>query len=219
MTKKETVEVTSEEKIISKIASFISNFKNIILIALAALVVILVAVVVITTSANKKAEQSFIRVAQYEESLDEMVSSEDNAVVSEYLANVEKEVKDKSYPSVKSAYILGEYYAQKNEWAKAYDYFMKSYNLNSNIYLSKLAVFNAAVAAEEKGDASTALTLYTQVSEDLESPLASKALFNVARINLNNGNKDLAKVTLQQLVDKFSTSEYSALAKNIINSL
>jgi len=217
--KKETLETTTEEKLLSKISTFSTINKKWITIALAAIVVLLIAVVIITSSVKKSSESAFIRVSKYQDSLNDMVASEESAAVAEYLASVEKEIKGSKYPSVKAAYILGEYYAQKEDWAKSYDYFNQAYNLNSEIYLGSLAAFNAAVAAEEKGDAEVALALYSEVSQDSSNPLVTKALFNVGRINYQKGNKDLAKVTFQQLVDTYPNSEYAKIAASIVDNL
>lgn len=215
--KKDKLVETKEEKLLGKISSFASANRKWILIGLIALVVILIALVIITTSANKRDIKKFEQVAAYEDQLEEMVLSEDSALVNEYLADVEKGIKGSSYVSVKSAYILGEYYAAKGDWATAYDYFMKAYNLNSKIYLSTVAVLNAAVCEDEQGHTDKALALYQQVVDADDMLLTAKALFNVGRIYFEQSNVELAKVTFQQLVDSYSYSEYAKIAENIIS--
>lgn len=214
--KKEKVVERKEDKILNKISSFASTNKKLIFIVLIAVVVGLIAWVVVSSSVNKANEKKMILVSSYQDQLNEIISAGDFSSNEEFIANVEKEIKGSSYSSVKSAYLLGQYYAAANDWAKSYDYFMKAYNLNDKIYLANLSLFNAAVAAEEQGDTEKALTLYTQVSEDKESPVAVKALFNTARIYYQNGNKDLAIVSFQQLIDSYAYSEYSAIAKSFI---
>lgn len=217
--KKAKIEETKEQVLINRISSFASNNKKWIIIALAVIVFALVAVVIITSSVNKNREERLIRVAGYEDSLLEMIDSTDESVVNAYLSNVEKEIDGSSYPSVKAAYILGQYYATKENWAKSYDYFMKAYNLNSEIYLASLSLFNAAVVSEEKGDVDNALALYAQLGAIDDAPFAPEALFNAARLYMDKGNTDLAKATFQQLASKFVNSEYAFIAKNILVTL
>lgn len=217
--KKVNEEVSKEEKIISKINSFVTLNRKWILIGLSVVVVALLALIIVTSTVNKNKEKAFIRVASYSDQMAEMIESSDSAAVNEFLANIEKEIKGSSYKSVKAAYLLGQYYAAKEDWAKGSDYFMKAYNLNSKIYIATLSLYNAAVCYEEQGDTEKALSVYTQIADSDDIILRSKAMFNVARINLQKGNKDLAVATFQQLIDMYPASEYSKIAENVISTL
>ena len=70
------------------------------------------------------------------------------------------------------------------------------------------------------GDTTGALDLYNKVFDDFkESGVSAKALFNVARIYLQQGNTQLAGTVFEQVATDYPNSEYGKLAKNIANTL
>ena len=61
---------------------------------------------------------------------------------------------------------------------------------------------------------------YYQVYNDyMESGVAPKALFNAARIYMQQGNTQLAQATFAQVADYYPSSEYGMLAASLANVL
>ncbi|MCR4676511.1 MAG: tetratricopeptide repeat protein [Sphaerochaetaceae bacterium] len=219
MAKKDKTEISVADKVTENVTGFFNLHKKVILIACAVVVVALIAIVIITSVSSSAKEKAMIRVADLEKrssaylSSDEKSADEFNSLVSALNA----EIKDSSYTSVKSAYLLGGLYYESGDYANAFAAYSKAYELGKNTYLAPLALVNGAAAAEENGDVDSALSFYTKAAEYKESGVVPKALFNMARIYSSQGKTELAKAELQQIVDSYSSSEYAALAKNILN--
>ena len=136
------------------------------------------------------------------------------------ITDLKSNIRNGSYPSVKSAYLLGLVYYQMGDYANAQSTFEQAHKLNPDIYLASEALVNAAACADAQENTDRALELSYQVYNDYpESGVAAKALFNVARIYYQNGNTQLAKTTFETVVEYYANSEYGKLAKNIASVL
>ena len=211
--------LTTEEKLIGSVSNFFSKYRLIIIIALAVIVVGIILAVVLVNISTKSKLTAQVYVSELESRYAETLSAEEpdwTALVQDLKANI----KGGSYPSVKSAYLLGLAYYQMGDYANAQSTFEQAYNLNKDIYLASEALVNAAACADAQENTTKALELYNQVYNDYpESGVAPKALFNVARIYYQMGNTQLAKATFEQVVEYYANSEYGKLAKNIASVL
>ena len=210
---------TTEEKLIGSVSNFFQKNKILVIIIIAVVVVgIIAAIVALNISANAK-EKAQLKVAELENRYAEVLAQETpdwTALVVDLKANI----KGGSYPSVKSAYLLGLAYYQQDDYANAQSAFEQAYNLNKDIYLASEALANAAACADAQGNTSRALELYNQIYNDYpESGSAPKALFNVARIYYQMDNIQLAQATFAQVADYYPNSEYGKLAQNLASVL
>lgn len=213
------VENTAEQKLINGISAFFEKNLKTILIALAAVAIVVVAIVVIVGSSSKSSDSAQIKIAEMEEKYSELAASETPDWDS-YEAELATMVKGSSYTSVKASYLLGLAHYDQEDYASAKDAFHKAYELNTKIYLAPIALVNEAACTEAMGDTTGALDLYNKVFDDYkESGVAAKALFNVARIYLQQGNTQLAGTVFEQVATDYPNSEYGKLAKNIANTL
>ena len=206
---------TAEEKIIGSVSNFFSKYRLIIIIAIAAIIVGIVVAVICVSASTKAKLNAQLQIAELESRYaDTMAETEPDwtALVNDLKANI----KGSSYPSVKSAYLLGLAYYQMEDYAAAQSAFEQVYSLNKDIYLASEALCNAAACAEMQENTAKALELYNQVYSDYpESGVAPKALFNVGRLYLQQGNTQLAQTTFAQVADYYGDSEYGKLAKNL----
>lgn len=209
---------TAEEKIIGSVSNFFSKNRLIITIAIAAIIVGIGVAVIIVNSTNKAKLNDQLQVAELESRYIDALSEEEpdwTVLVNDLKANI----KGSSYPSVKSAYLLGLSYYQMADYAAAQSAFEQVYSLNKSIYLASEALCNAAACAEAQENTARALELYNQVYSDYpESGVAPKALFNVGRLYLQMGNTQLAQTTFAQVADYYADSEYGKLAKNLTST-
>lgn len=213
------VENTTEQKLINGISAFFEKNLKTILISLAAVAIVVVAIVVIVGSSSKSSDSAQIKIAEMEEKYSELAASETPDWDS-YEAELATMVKGSSYTSVKASYLLGLAHYDQEDYASAKDAFLKAYELNTKIYLAPIALVNEAACTEAMGDTTGALDLYNKVFDDYkESGVAAKALFNVARIYLQQGNTQLAGTVFEQVATDYPNSEYGKLAKNIANTL
>ena len=216
---KEEEKKTAEEKLIGSISNFFQKNKLIVVIAAAVIIVGIVVAIICVSSSTKSKYSAQIAVANLETRYGELLSSSE-PVWTDLINDLNANIKGGSYPSVKSAYILGLVYYQMEDYANAQSAFEKAYNLNKDIYLASEALLNAAACADMQGNTSKALELYNQVYNDYpESGCAPKALFNAARLYLQMENTQLAMTTFAQVADYYPESEYGKLATNLVSIL
>lgn len=211
--------LSAEEQLMGKISGFFHNNRLVVIIISAVIVVGLLASIIIVNSVASSKEKAQEKVSLLEETYFNLLAEEtpDWTTLEDDLNAM---VKGSSYASVKSAYLLGLVYYGQEKYADAQAAFEKAYGLNKKAYLASSSLVNAAASAEALGDTAKALELYNQVYNDYpESGVAPKALFNVARIYMQQGNTQLAQATFAQVADYYPSSEYGLLSKNIINVL
>lgn len=214
---KKTTELSTEERISDKIASFVQKYKDSI-IAFCVLIVLLIVVVVIAVSATTKSrEKAQYRIDELQQRYDAFEGTLTSDEYEQFKKDLEKQIKGKRYPSVKAAYLLGLTQYDMGKYDEAVESFEKCYKLNSDIYLSPLALVNAGASAENAGNLDKAIELYTMVLEFEESGAAPKAAFNLGRIYMQQGKSDLAKSNFQLLADNYPYSEYTKLAQAVLD--
>ena len=213
---KKTKELTTEQKLQNNISGFFERNLKLLVICSVAVVVVVLAVVIITSSVKKANDNAMINIQDLENKVLSYTTLEDDDKAS-LIADLEKAEQGKAYVSLKASYLKGLAYYLGEQYQEAYDAFMVSVDKDSASYIAALAIVNAAACQEALGNATAAVELYTRVSNDFEiSSVGAKALFNTGRIYYQQGNKELAKTVFSQLVDKYPSSEYSALANDIL---
>lgn len=214
---------TGTAKLLDRISGFFYEKRKIVLICAIVLLVALVALGVGLTTADRREDARQVEASALQDETKKLFEGE---YTPEQYASLVERLEDlakrggKNYSGLKASYVLGLAYQGAKGWANAYDAFMKVAGASKS-YLAPLALYNAAVAKEEGGDADEALKLYERVPADFgyDTAAAPRALFNSARLHLGKGEVDLAKSTYQQIIDKYPESEYTALSKNKLLSL
>jgi len=215
---KNTKELSAEEKLQNKISGFFERNAKTLLICAVALVVVVGIIVIVTAVSSGNREKAMVRIQGLEETVVGSYSGMEAADKANVISSLEAEEKGKSYVSFKASYLKGLAYYQDQNYQAAYDAFMACVAKKSDSYLAPVALVNAAAAQEALGNETEALNLYNRVTTDYkESGMGAKALFNTGRIYFQQGNTSLAVSVFNQLIDSYPSSEYSALAKNIVS--
>ncbi|MEA4866496.1 MAG: tetratricopeptide repeat protein [Sphaerochaeta sp.] len=220
--KKDSAEITLNERIEGSLNSFLARNKKAAIIVLAVVVIGLITLGIVTSVNNKNLQAQFNSIDLLETAYSELqvLGTEDEGYQAKYDELVaglnDLAAKGNKYPSLKAQYLLGMIAFEKEEYQKALDSFIATYSNAGKNYLASLALTNAAVSAEELGNDSLALEYYTKVIDEfgLSAAEAPKALFGQARLQEKKGNIELAKATFQQLADQFPTSEFAKIATN-----
>jgi tetratricopeptide (TPR) repeat protein len=101
--------------------------------------------------------------------------------------------KNSGYVGGRAWSIIGGIYADKKEWQEAERAFTSAAKAAAKTYLAPVAYFNAAAAAEEQGNITGAIDLYTKcVAQSALFPAAVRAQFAVARLWESQGNRESA---------------------------
>jgi len=114
------------------------------------------------------------------------------------------------YASARAYALLGSLLADSKDWAGARSAWTSAAAAAGKSYLAPVALYNAAVAAEEAGDDAGAIELYTQVLEDgvVETfPAAARAQFAVGRLREAQGDTAAALTAYQALVGQWPDDE------------
>jgi tetratricopeptide (TPR) repeat protein len=92
---------------------------------------------------------------------------------------------------------------QKN-WVAAEEKWLKAAEAAPKSYLAPIAVYNAAVAAEEQGNVESAIAFYSRAAGFGDSfPAAARAQFSVGRLEESRNNKDSAVEAYRNLLAKW----------------
>lgn len=222
MAKKE--EVTTSGKLESKFNSFLVAKKKLLIIVAVAIVVIVAGLWIGLTVADNRADALQLSIDNLQDTYEQWSYLEDKSTADAQSTkdSLVAELTDlsqkggKSYPVLKSEYLLGLIAYEDGSYEEALDHFESVHDRSGDTYLASLSLYNAGVASEQAGDTDTALAYYQAVYDTFgnEAAESAKALFSVARLHEANGNVDLARAVFQQLADEFSASEYAKLAQS-----
>lgn len=222
MAKKE--ETTGAAKLESRFNTFLLTHKKLLLLIAVAIVVIVVGLWITLTVIDSRAESLQLAVDEAQKTyeswvfLEDKESSEAVSLLQELTSDL-NELADrggKSYPALKSQYLLGLIAYEQESYEQALEEFLTVAQQGRGTYLGSLAQYNAGVASEQLGDTQKALEYYQSVYDEYgdEAAESARALFSVARLHEEAGNTDLAQAVLQQLADEFPASEYAKLAQS-----
>ena len=119
------------------------------------------------------------------------------------------------YAASRAYSLEADIYFSRSEWDKAEETWILAAKKAPKIYLASVALFNAAVAAEEQGKREAAIDYFNQsLAFPGVYPAASRARFNIGRINEEQGNKEKAKEAYRELIEKSPDSPWANLAQN-----
>lgn len=124
------------------------------------------------------------------------------------------------YAAARSFSLAADIYFARSDWARAEESWVMAAKKAPRIYLAPVALFNAAVAAEEQGQLDAALGYF---GESLEFsgiyPAAPRARFNIGRIHEQRHEKDKARDAYLELIEKSPDSPWANLAHNRLIAL
>lgn len=125
------------------------------------------------------------------------------------------------FAAAKAYSISANIYMDQKKWADAEKAWSASAKAAKKSYLEPIAIFNAAVAAEEQGNADDAVSLYKQAVAFGNSFIAAaRAQFAVGRIEESRNNKDAALEAYKTLVSKWpNDTVWANLAQSRIVTL
>jgi len=193
-----------------KFSAFVQTNRKTILIVLGVLVVILIGTIVfisVRDYLNNRAIASVEEINLKFEDLryylsDEYYQDDVNAVLAEAISFAEK---NSGYAGSKAWSITAAIYSERKEWSKAEESWLNSARVGVNTYLGPIALFNAAVAAEEQGKLENAIELLKQcLVHNFEFPAAPRAQFNIGRIYEQLGNYTAALEAYRDVIINWS---------------
>jgi tetratricopeptide (TPR) repeat protein len=112
--------------------------------------------------------------------------------------------KHRGYAGARSYSLLAGIYAERDDWPQAEAAWVKAAAAAPKTYLAPVSFFNAAVAAEEQGNISGAIDLYTKSLALADIfPAASRAQFSIGRLWETQKNNEAALEAYQAVINNW----------------
>jgi tetratricopeptide (TPR) repeat protein len=187
------------ESFMDRVNNFIQRNRRGITITLCLFVAMfigLIAYLVISDNLNKKAIAEVDELtSRFEEFMFFSIEDYLTEDVDILLADIEDFAmnNNRGFPGSKAWSMAGHIYSGRQDWDNAQTAWQNSVRQGERTYLGPIALFNAAVVAEEQGKIEEAIGFYKQsLSHDFEFPAAPRAQFSIGRLNESLGNFDEA---------------------------
>ena len=107
----------------------------------------------------------------------------------------------------------------RKNWEESRTNWVLAAETQKKSYTAAICFYNAAVCSEELGDFDNAVAYFDKASQAEDFPLASKAMFNAARIEDQRMNYQAAAERYQKLNDTHSGTDWANLGKSRIIAL
>jgi tetratricopeptide (TPR) repeat protein len=212
-----------EESIGDAIADFIQNKRRGIVICLVVIVIAVAGCIAGFAIRNVIRDNALSAAEDFSERYDQLVMDindpEKAADVQTFLDELSAFAgKQSGYAAAQAHSIAASVYAEKKDWAQAEKSWAASAKAGVKTYLAPVALFNAAVAAEEQGKLLEAVTLYTEsASYTADFPEAPRAQFAIGRLLETQGDKQGAIEAYRAIREKWSgATVWINLAQNRI---
>ena len=207
-----------------KNAKFNTLFKKLripVLVTLGvAIVIALVSAVAISVGESKvkKVFESLDAITKNVDKLRDLENAEEKKTKEdEVIASLEKFIEEnKNYPGaiLRANMAKADIHFDKGEFEKARDAYIAAAETFSDVYISGIAYYNAAVACEELNDLENSAKYFKLSYEQKDFALVSHAMFNAGRILDTLKKYDEAAAIFKELTEKFPEDPWADLAKS-----
>jgi tetratricopeptide (TPR) repeat protein len=178
-----------------KIISFIQRNRKGILFSVCTVFILLIGVIILVSVQDVLRKKAINEVeelnSKYEEIRYFIINDYNSSDLNELLSELDtfNKKNKKGFAGGKAWSITAQIYSAKEDWYNAEEAWLNSAKMGDKTYLAPLALFNAAVAAEELGKLEQAIVyLEKAIAHPYEFPSAPRAQFSIGRLyeQLNN---------------------------------
>lgn len=207
----------TENPISNRVTATIVKFRVVIITVLVVAIVAACAIGIVISLNNNSIEKGLTALDKIEfkyESLDassETIKDDKASILAEVteFANGEKGI-----VKVRSLLLAGDIAFELENWSEARDAYLGAYEADTESYITPVALYNAAMCSDELNDLGTAVEYIELALTFDDFTLASRALFNLGRIEESRGSFDKAIVAYQSLIADYPNSSWADLAKS-----
>lgn len=220
-------EPTIKEKILNGTSNFIQKNKIFLIIILSVLVVAIISFAVVSEITKNRLSESTRRIeevqAEYDQWLTEESAEQKTETEQSILGATESIIGKypKLYAAQRAYFLRGNLFFQKENWEQAIENYSMIREKFPESYLAPISMVNSAVAAEENGKKPEAISIYSELLEEYREtfPGAADALFSLGRLYEQTGDFASAGEIYEDLVNNFSSTNWTKLARNRIIKL
>ena len=120
---------------------------------------------------------------------------------------------------VRANMLAAEIAYEKKDFSSSLSYWLTAAGIQKNSYLNPVCYFNAASCSEELNNDSDAATYYEMAANSKEFLLATRAMFNLARVKESLGDNAGAAEVYKNLVEGHPYDTWANLAQSRLIAL
>jgi len=203
------------ENFLMNLKDFVGRNRKIVLYSFFAIVAVMVVTIGVLVYIEKASLSQQVR---YEEIMDNYrkggAQNSDN--IDKTIASL-KELADSTYfgfTSEMPCYVIGNLYFSIKKYKEAEAYLLKYEDVSSPSVFSAMALLKASMAAEERNDIDTALSISKRLEEDYsDSIIADQVLFNLGRIYGIRKDEFMSKKYYNDVISLYPRSSLAEKAK------
>jgi tetratricopeptide (TPR) repeat protein len=209
---------------LQRLASIVHSLRYILLGVLGALVVLIITWAIVIEVRSNRTESATVLAEHAQERLDEWIDEEDEekkAIIAEELQGTLLSIIDtypRLYATQRAYHIQGSFLFRSEQWEVAANSFLDLAEKFPKSYLAPISIVNAAVSYEEAEQDVRALETYRRIIDEFAevSPEIPRVLFSLGRLSETVGTTQQALEYYTRLVDEYSTSSWTNLARDRI---
>lgn len=213
----------TEKKTLSDyVGAAILKYRVVILSFLAVLIgaALIAGIVLSLLSAQKKSGLAAVDALQFRLEKVQKEEQTAEAQITEILNGFNELVKKSAgVVRVRAAMAAADIDFDRKNWEESRTNWVLAAETQKKSYTAAICFYNAAVCSEELGDFDNAVAYFDKASQAEGFPLASKAMFNAARIEDQRMNYQAAAERYQKLNDTHSGTDWANLGKSRIIAL
>jgi len=202
-------DVTMAEKLIE----FIQKNRRLLFVGFIAIAVILIGSIVGLAVQERFRANAFMRIDEFEQryqALRPYIGSEEIEAAlrqGEITALLEElavfAARSSGFAAARAHNMRAEIFERQERWQQAEGAWAAAAHATPASYFAPISLFNAAVAAEERGDLESALSLYARALAHDYPPVAIRAQFAIGRIHDARNDREAALAAYQNLLSRW----------------
>ncbi|MDR1108009.1 MAG: tetratricopeptide repeat protein [Spirochaetaceae bacterium] len=220
-----TERVEKDKKINEKLVEFIQKNRKFLLAVILGIMVLFIGLIVGITVYDALQTRAIGKIEGFRERYEALGDEIAETAKEDEVRALEDELK--TFASTKGSYagalaysLLGNIYGEKKSWAEAGEAWTNAARKSPKTYLASVALFNAAVAAEEQGNIEGAIALYTECTGYADFSDAPRAQFSIGRLEESLKNYEAAISSYQGVINNWQNSwDWVNLAQSRIIAL
>ncbi|MFP3043003.1 tetratricopeptide repeat protein [Treponema primitia] len=192
------------------LADFIQRNRKKLLITMILAVVIVIGFITGFTIRDVVQEKAINAVEDFSQRYDILVIDINEASKAEEVRALLDELsafgeKHSGYAGSRAYSLVASIYMERKDWGEAEKAWTRSAKLAGKSYLAPVALFNAAVAAEEQGNLAEAISFYSESAAHVSDfPGAARAQFSIGRLNESQGDTQAALEAYRLISEKWA---------------
>ncbi|MDR3166684.1 MAG: tetratricopeptide repeat protein [Treponema sp.] len=214
-----------DKKISEKLVDFIQQNRKSLLAVFLGIIVLFIGLIAGITIRETLQTKAIGKIEGFRERYEDLRNDINESAKAEEVQALADELQafvsgNGSYAGAQGAILLGTIYGDKKSWTEAEEAWTNAARKAPKTYLAPVALFNAAIAAEEQGSIERAIQLYTECTGYSDFPAAPRAQFAIGRLEESLNNYEAAITAYQGVVTNWQNArDWVNLAQSRIISL